>query len=105
MFSSRAVSSVMRARPAAAPSTSRLVAGARARALHASPRTMRPLPKEEQSGHTVSQRLRSGLKAIPVEIYPLVVVISCGLVFGVYSFIRPALQDKTLRLHRQRGHD
>ncbi|KAF4541463.1 uncharacterized protein LTHEOB_8458 [Lasiodiplodia theobromae] len=122
-----------------------------ARMFHQTPK-MRSMPKDPHSAHTVSQRIRQGIKAIPVEIYPLgkraqlpsssssfhtaantyrnhharhvrpttiseaisreqeiaeyvecatVAVIACGLSFGVYSFIRPAREDPTLRLHRR----
>ncbi|KAK8176722.1 hypothetical protein BC567DRAFT_227752 [Phyllosticta citribraziliensis] len=59
---------------------------------------------EGQKAHTASQRLRAIGRNIPVEIYPLIAVMVCSLSFGVYSFIRPAYQDPTLRLHR-RGHN
>ncbi|KAL1646541.1 hypothetical protein SLS58_003127 [Diplodia intermedia] len=123
-----------------------------ARMFHQSPK-MRSMPKDPHSAHTVSQRIRQGVKAIPVEIYPLgkraqhfhtspsfaphsrqlsmttsrssscveavsreqalaeyvecatVAVITLGLSFGVYSFIRPGLEDPTLRLHRSRPDD
>ncbi|KAH7044019.1 hypothetical protein B0J12DRAFT_742602 [Macrophomina phaseolina] len=34
-----------------------------------------------------------------------VAVIACGLSFGIYSFVRPARDDPTLRLHRSRPRD
>lgn len=34
-----------------------------------------------------------------------VAVIACGLTFGIYSFVRPAREDPTLRLHRSRHSD
>ncbi|KKY13988.1 hypothetical protein UCDDS831_g08533 [Diplodia seriata] len=97
----RAPSTMLRARPAVD-----LLVKARpaARMFHQSPK-MGSMPKDPHSAHTVSQRIRQGVKAIPVEIYPLVAVITLGLSFGVYSFIRPGLEDPTLRLHRSRPDD
>lgn len=167
MFAANRATTMLRARPAVD-----LLVKARpaARMFHQTPK-MRSMPKNPHSGtttstipssnptklihysaHTVSQRIRQGIKAIPVEIYPLgkraqlpsssssfstaantyrnhharhvrpttvseaisreqeiaeyvecatVAVIACGLSFGVYSFIRPAREDPTLRLHRR----
>ncbi|EER29113.1 hypothetical protein D8B26_000386 [Coccidioides posadasii str. Silveira] len=39
-------------------------------AMRASRPVFRPIPKEEQSAHTISQRLRT-LKKIPPELLPL----------------------------------
>ncbi|KAB2569424.1 hypothetical protein DBV05_g11894 [Lasiodiplodia theobromae] len=97
MFAANRATTMLRARPAVD-----LLVKARpaARMFHQTPK-MRSMPKDPHSAHTVSQRIRQGIKAIPVEIYPLVAVIACGLSFGVYSFIRPAREDPTLRLHRR----
>ncbi|KIW06315.1 uncharacterized protein PV09_02780 [Verruconis gallopava] len=43
-------------------------------AMKPTTRMMRPVPKEEHSAHTISQRLRS-LKKIPPELIPLGVVL------------------------------
>ncbi|KAF2762125.1 hypothetical protein EJ05DRAFT_197847 [Pseudovirgaria hyperparasitica] len=43
--------------------------------MQASPRMMRPVPKEEHSAHTISQRIRT-LKKIPPELIPLGVVLA-----------------------------
>ncbi|EMC95099.1 hypothetical protein BAUCODRAFT_35089 [Baudoinia panamericana UAMH 10762] len=61
---------------------------------------MMPLPKEEQSGHTVSQRLRS-LKRIPPELIPLGVVLAAAIFAAVWSLSRKLYTDTTLRLYRQ----
>ncbi|KAK4251690.1 hypothetical protein C7999DRAFT_27767 [Corynascus novoguineensis] len=63
-------------------------------------RMMRPIPKEEQSAHTVSQRLRR-LKQIPPELLPLGVVVAFAVTAGVYSSFRHFVTDKTIRLKRQ----
>jgi hypothetical protein len=63
-------------------------------------RMMRPVPKEEQSAHTVSQRLRR-LKRIPPELWPLGVVVSFAVSAAVYSSLRHFMTDKTIRLKRQ----
>ncbi|KAG5927721.1 hypothetical protein E4U42_001879 [Claviceps africana] len=59
-------------------------------------RMMRPIPKEDQAGHTISQRLRK-LKQIPAELIPLgFAVFAAG-----YSCFRKFAVDKNLRLGRQ----
>ncbi|GAB1313282.1 hypothetical protein MFIFM68171_03492 [Madurella fahalii] len=63
-------------------------------------RMMRPVPKEEQAAHTVSQRLRR-LRQIPPELIPLGVVVSFALCAAVYSSGRHFVVDKTIRLKRQ----
>ncbi|EGS23569.1 uncharacterized protein CTHT_0002640 [Thermochaetoides thermophila DSM 1495] len=63
-------------------------------------RMMRPVPKEEQAAHTVSQRLRR-LKKIPPELIPLGVVVSFAVCAAVYSTTRHLLVDKNIRLKRQ----
>jgi len=62
-------------------------------------RMMRPVPKEEHSAHTISQRLRR-LKQIPVELLPLGFVVILALVAATYSSLRHFLVDKTIRLKR-----
>ncbi|KAJ4412555.1 hypothetical protein N0V82_008732 [Gnomoniopsis sp. IMI 355080] len=61
---------------------------------------MRPVPNEEQSAHTVSQRLRR-LKNIPAELWPLGVVVGFAVFAAGYSCIRHFFTDKTIRLKRQ----
>ncbi|KAL2256343.1 hypothetical protein VTK26DRAFT_1814 [Humicola hyalothermophila] len=63
-------------------------------------RMMRPVPKEEQAAHTVSQRLRR-IKQIPPELYPLGVVVGFAVCAAVYSCTRHLMVDKTIRLKRQ----
>ncbi|KAK1772961.1 hypothetical protein QBC33DRAFT_35833 [Phialemonium atrogriseum] len=63
-------------------------------------RMMRPVPKEEQAAHTVSQRLRR-LRRIPPELLPLGVVVIFALGAASYSSLRHFLTDKTMRLKRQ----
>ncbi|KAK0651303.1 hypothetical protein B0T16DRAFT_453783 [Cercophora newfieldiana] len=63
-------------------------------------RLMRPVPKEEQSAHTVSQRLRR-LRKIPPELIPLGVVVGFAVCAAGYSSMRHFLVDKTIRLKRQ----
>ncbi|OAA55941.1 NADH-ubiquinone reductase complex 1 MLRQ subunit [Niveomyces insectorum RCEF 264] len=72
------------------------------RALQMRPtlRMMRPVPKEEQAAHTVSQRLRR-LRKIPAELLPLGVVVGFALFAAGYSSMRHFLVDKTIRLKRQ----
>ncbi|KAK8230847.1 hypothetical protein HDK90DRAFT_512958 [Phyllosticta capitalensis] len=65
---------------------------------------MKPMTAEGRKAHTASQRLRAIGRNIPVEIYPLLAIMVGSLSFGVYSFIRPAYEDPTLRL-RRRGHN
>ncbi|QDS73679.1 hypothetical protein FKW77_002882 [Venturia effusa] len=59
-------------------------------------RAMRPVPKEEHSAHTISQRIRT-LKKIPPELIPL------GVVLGYADLQQPPLStaNQTLRLSRQ----
>ncbi|KAL8409406.1 hypothetical protein RB594_007728 [Gaeumannomyces avenae] len=63
-------------------------------------RLMRPVPKEEQAAHTVSQRLRR-LKKIPPELFPLGVVVGFALLAAGYSSLRHFMTDRTIRLKRQ----
>ncbi|KAK4122655.1 hypothetical protein N657DRAFT_691156 [Parathielavia appendiculata] len=63
-------------------------------------RMMRPIPKEEQSAHTVSQRLRR-LKQIPPELIPLGVVVAFAVTAAAYSCTRHLIVDKNIRLKRQ----
>jgi hypothetical protein len=63
-------------------------------------RLMRPVPKEEQSAHTVSQRLRR-LRKIPPELIPLGVVVGFAICAAGYSSARHFFVDKTIRLKRQ----
>ncbi|KAH6850943.1 hypothetical protein B0I37DRAFT_414307 [Chaetomium sp. MPI-CAGE-AT-0009] len=63
-------------------------------------RMMRPIPKEEQAAHTVSQRLRR-LKQIPPELFPLGVVVAFAVSAAIYSSLRHFMTDKTIRLKRQ----
>ncbi|KAM5351983.1 hypothetical protein ACJ41O_004706 [Fusarium nematophilum] len=70
------------------------------RMFRQTPRMLRPVPKEDQAGHTISQRLRK-LKQIPPELYPLAVVVAFGLGAATYSISRKFIVDKNLRLSRQ----
>ncbi|KAG6040844.1 hypothetical protein E4U41_006886 [Claviceps citrina] len=63
-------------------------------------RMMRPIPKEDQAGHTISQRLRK-LKQIPAELFPLAVVVGFAVCAAGYSCLRKFAVDKNLRLSRQ----
>ncbi|KAI9741329.1 MAG: hypothetical protein M1834_003046 [Cirrosporium novae-zelandiae] len=63
-----------------------------------------PIPKEEQSAHTISQRIRT-LKKIPVEVIPLGVVLCVAVGFAFYSMGRKLVTDKTLRLKKQGSAD
>jgi hypothetical protein len=60
----------------------------------------KPVPKEEHSAHTVSQRLRQ-LKNIPTEIWPLIIVLGVAVGMAFFSITRKLWVDKTLRLKRQ----
>ncbi|KAI6780401.1 uncharacterized protein J7T54_007250 [Emericellopsis cladophorae] len=70
------------------------------RMFRATPRMMRAPPKEDQAGHTISQRLRK-LKSIPLELYPLAVVVGFAVFAAGYSSVRKFMVDKNLRLARQ----
>ncbi|THZ04242.1 hypothetical protein D6C93_02567 [Aureobasidium pullulans] len=74
------------------------------RFIHSTPKLLQAAAREEQAAHTASQRVRYWIKSLPVETYPLFVVCGFSLSFGVYSFVRPALQDPTLRLKRSIAH-
>merc|ERR1712072_1411837 len=63
-------------------------------------RQMRPMPKEDQSAHTISQRLRQ-LKRIPPGLIPLGVVLAAAVFAAGYSMVRKLYTDSTLRLYRQ----
>ncbi|KAG9663593.1 hypothetical protein KCU95_g5705, partial [Aureobasidium melanogenum] len=74
------------------------------RSIHSTPRLLQAAAREEHAAHTATQRVRYWIKSLPVETYPLFVVMGFSLSFGIYSFIRPALQDPTLRLKRSIAH-
>ncbi|SZF04007.1 unnamed protein product [Blumeria hordei] len=65
---------------------------------------MRSIPKEEQSAHTISQRLRN-LKKIPPELIPLGMVVGVAVGFACYSVLKKLWVDKTMRLSRQNRKD
>ncbi|CAG8972710.1 hypothetical protein HYALB_00008625 [Hymenoscyphus albidus] len=67
-------------------------------------RMLRPVPKEEHTAHTISQRLRR-LKQIPPELIPLGVVVGVAVGFAVYSLGRKLVVDKQMRLTRQNRKD
>lgn len=58
-----------------------------------------PMPKQEQSAHTISQRLRM-IKRVPPELIPLGVVLGAGVAMALYSMGHKLYVDKTLRLSR-----
>ncbi|OJJ01584.1 hypothetical protein ASPVEDRAFT_130960 [Aspergillus versicolor CBS 583.65] len=60
-----------------------------------------PTPKEGQSAHTISQRLRT-LKKIPPELLPLGNV---AIGAAIYSSTNKLMTDKTLRLTPNRPED
>jgi len=64
----------------------------------------RPMPKEEHSAHTISQRIRT-LKKIPPELIPLGVVLSVAIGAAFYAMGRKLMTDKTLRLGRSKPED
>ncbi|KAB8210069.1 hypothetical protein BDV38DRAFT_43452 [Aspergillus pseudotamarii] len=58
-----------------------------------------PTPKEPNSAHTISQRLRT-LKRVPPELIPLGIVLGVAVGAAIYSSGRKLMTDKTLRLSR-----
>ncbi|KAL1302603.1 hypothetical protein AAFC00_002978 [Neodothiora populina] len=56
---------------------------------------------EEHAAHGGS--IKKWATSLPVEIYPLFFIMGCSLSYGVWSFIRPAREDPTLRLRRSGG--
>ncbi|KAF4512347.1 hypothetical protein G6O67_001498 [Ophiocordyceps sinensis] len=81
--------------------TARMMLAPSSRAMfRQSTRMMRPVPKEDQAGHTISQRLRK-LKQVPAELIPLAVVVGFAVFAAGYSVIRKFVVDKNLRLSRQ----
>ncbi|MCJ1280763.1 hypothetical protein MMC26_000080 [Xylographa opegraphella] len=65
---------------------------------------MRPVPKEEHSAHTISQRLRT-LKKIPPELIPLGIVLAVALGAAAWSMGSKLVTDKTLRLTKSNRSD
>ncbi|KAL2008668.1 hypothetical protein VTN00DRAFT_6862 [Thermoascus crustaceus] len=63
-----------------------------------------PAPKESQSAHTISQRIRT-LKKIPPELIPLGMVLCVAVGAAIYSGGKKLLTDKTLRLSRTKPED
>ncbi|KAI1923947.1 hypothetical protein LOZ65_003138 [Ophidiomyces ophidiicola] len=76
----------------------------RALGMRASRPLFRPLPKEDQSAHTISQRLRT-LKKIPPELLPLGAVLCVAVGAAIYSCGKKFMTDKTLRLTRSKPED
>ncbi|KAH8159153.1 hypothetical protein CIB48_g9092 [Xylaria polymorpha] len=75
------------------------------RALRMVPtKRMMRIPKEDQSAHTISQRLRK-LRSIPAELIPLGVVVGFAVFAAGYSSFRKFFVDKNLRLGRQNRKD
>ncbi|KAF2724109.1 hypothetical protein K431DRAFT_301225 [Polychaeton citri CBS 116435] len=72
--------------------------------LQATPKRMMPVPKEEHSAHTISQRIRT-LKKIPMELIPLGVVLAVAVGAAVYSLGNKLVTDRTLRLYRKGSGD
>ncbi|KAA8901361.1 hypothetical protein FN846DRAFT_908978 [Sphaerosporella brunnea] len=64
-----------------------------------------PMPKEQQSAHTITQRIRQ-LKKVPPELFPIGIVVGAALCMGAYSITRKFYVDRTLRLNRSQrdGH-
>ncbi|PSK36055.1 hypothetical protein B9Z65_5870 [Elsinoe australis] len=89
------VMQAFRARPA-----SKIAQQTRGIKFQGTPRMMRPVPREEHSAHTISQRIRT-LKKIPPELIPLGVVLAVAIFAAGYSMIRKFYTDGTLRLTRQ----
>ncbi|KAB8217387.1 hypothetical protein BDV33DRAFT_206430 [Aspergillus novoparasiticus] len=58
-----------------------------------------PTPKEPNSAHTISQRLRT-LKRVPPELIPLGIVLGVAVGAAIYSSGKKLMTDKTLRLSR-----
>ncbi|KAJ6008450.1 hypothetical protein N7540_012426 [Penicillium herquei] len=58
-----------------------------------------PAPKEAQSAHTISQRLRM-IKKCPPELIPLGIVLGVALGAAFYASTKKLMTDKTLRLYR-----
>ncbi|PNS16692.1 hypothetical protein CAC42_4656 [Sphaceloma murrayae] len=94
-FRMQPVMQAFRARPAA-----KIAQQTRGIKFQGTPRMMRPVPREEHSAHTISQRIRT-LKKIPPELIPLGVVLGVALFAAGYSVIRKLYTDGTLRLTRQ----
>ncbi|KAK6345441.1 hypothetical protein TWF718_007357 [Orbilia javanica] len=69
-------------------------------AMRQSPILRMAVPKEEQAGHTITQRLRR-IKDVPIELIPLAAVMGVAIVAAGYSMINKLMTDKTLRLSRQ----
>ncbi|PWW71865.1 hypothetical protein C7212DRAFT_338391, partial [Tuber magnatum] len=57
------------------------------------------MPKQEQSAHTISQRIRM-LKKVPPELIPLGIVMAAGVAMAMFSMGKKLYTDKQLRLSR-----
>ncbi|KAK5116094.1 hypothetical protein LTR85_009376 [Meristemomyces frigidus] len=104
MQSTRMAATMLRAQPAMTMLRSRatpmLCVQQATRSFRTTGRTLMPMPKQEQSAHTISQRIRS-LKKVPPELIPLGIVLAVAIFAAVYSLARKLYVDGTLRLHRQ----
>jgi len=70
------------------------------RSMAPTSRRMKAVHEEDQSAHTISQRLRK-LRRIPPELIPLGAVVLVAVGFAVYSLGKKFVVDKTMRLTRQ----
>ncbi|THZ85265.1 hypothetical protein D6C84_03436 [Aureobasidium pullulans] len=125
MISSRVFASALRAQaPALQVVKARPAARIfqQTRGLKNTPKLREPVPKEEHSAHTISQRIRT-LRKIPPELIPIGTFClnhffhsetnnsqvsslrNVAIGFAGYSLIRKLFTDGTLRLYRSRGHN
>ncbi|KAF2668776.1 hypothetical protein BT63DRAFT_426043 [Microthyrium microscopicum] len=88
----------VRQRSAARP-TQFLKAQTRLLSMRPTGRTMRE-KEDENRAHTVTQRLGQWRK-IPVELYPIGVVLAIAIAAAIYSLFAKLRNDKTLRLWRK----
>ncbi|KAG9518246.1 hypothetical protein KCU99_g1596, partial [Aureobasidium melanogenum] len=107
MISSRVFASALRAQAPALQAVKARPAARifqQTRGFKNTPKFREPIPKEEHSAHTISQRIRT-LKKIPPELIPIGIVLAVAISFAAYSLIRKLFTDGTLRLYRSRGHN
>ncbi|KAJ1558901.1 hypothetical protein HK405_012778 [Cladochytrium tenue] len=56
-----------------------------------------------QPANTMSSAFVRGLKAIPLEVYPIMGMMSCALAFGGYIATKNLMYDRDLRIREDRG--
>jgi len=58
----------------------------------------------QATAHHVGSPIKNWIKSVPVEVYPLAVIMTCSTCFGTYIMAKTLTHDSQLRLRRQAHH-